>query len=123
MASYRTLTIDGFTRLTVEGALDLEASRRILLDAVAEAGAAGQDLLIDLRPARSTLSFPDVYRLVRLLVDRPGTFSGRIAVLDDYDERFEKAQFFEFSASEAGLDARAFLDEGEAVAWLEERAR
>ena len=118
MVRYQTLPIDDITEVTVEGGLDLDRTRRLLLDTATNAQAAGHNLLVDLRNAESTLSFRDVYHLVQLLGEHPEAFSGRIALLDVYDERFEKAQFFESSATEIGFEVRTFLDEDEAVAWL-----
>lgn len=119
MASYHTVPINDVTEMTVEGDLDLEASREILLDVVRDAGLAGHHLLVDLRGATSALSFRDVYQLVQVLVEHPAAFSGRLALLDTYDKSLEKAQFFQSSASERGFQVRAFVDEDAAVAWLE----
>lgn len=43
---------------------------------------------------------------------------GQIALLADYDDRFEKALFFQAAASAYGLQVRAFIDPALAVAWL-----
>ncbi len=77
MASYETVPIDGFTQTTVEGVLDLDGSAAMLRQIATDADSQDKHLLIDLRDATSTgLSYADVYRLVGLLAEEPGTFSG-----------------------------------------------
>ncbi len=118
MATYRAVPINAFIQVSIEGALNVETSLAILLDIVQNQEFAGRPLLVDLRGAKGEFSFPDIYRLVRVLDEHPDAFSGRLAFLDDYDERFEKTQFFQASASERGFHVRAFLDETAAIAWL-----
>ena len=55
---------------------------------------------------------------MQVVLEHPEAYSGRIALLDDYNAQFEKAQFFEASSSVAGIQARTFLEESEAIAWL-----
>lgn len=123
MARYSIVPINGITRTTVEGALDFDATATVLRAIAAENQVAGRDLLIDLREAQAQqLSYTDVHRLVRLLAEQPDAFRGRIALLDRYRDSFEKTQFFEASAEISGFDVRSFLNEAEAVAWLEHSA-
>lgn len=119
MISYTVVPIDSIVELEVTGELDLDASFILLLDVVRRADLAGHDLLIDLRKAQSDLSFKDVYRLVQFLDQHPDAFSGRLALLDDYDDGFLKTQFLEASARDHGFEVRAFLKEAAAIAWLE----
>lgn len=119
MITYQTVPINGITQLTVDGTLDLAASQALLLDIVQDAQLSEQGLLIDLRQAQGALSYRDVYEMIGVLVDHSDAFTHRLAVLEDYNERFEKAQFFQAYANERGFDVRAFVDEAEAVAWLE----
>lgn len=120
MTSYTVLPLGELTRVTVEGQFDLASTQALVLGVARDANAAGKDLLVDIRGVRSRLSFPDVYRVVQVVLDHPEAFGGRIALLDDYNAQFEKAQFFEASSSLAGLRAKTFLDESEAIAWLHE---
>ena len=120
MASYRTVPLNGTVRLDVHGTLDLGASRELLLDIARDAHLNGRGLLIDLRDALGALSYRDVHNLVGVLVEHPDTFRQRVALLEDHTERFEKAQFFEAYATERGFQVRAFVDEAQAIAWLEQ---
>lgn len=122
MASFTVVPLDGIVEITVEGTLDFEASRQLLLNVAAEADAVSRHLLLDLREVRGALSFRDVYQLVQILSRHADVFRGRIALLDKYDEGLEKAQFFEASATESGFHIRTFLDEEAAVQWLEQSA-
>ena len=79
----------------------------------------GQGLLIDLRDAEGALSYRDVYQMVQVLIENAESFTRRVALLEDYTERFEKAQFFQAYANERGFAVRAFISEPAAVAWLE----
>lgn len=118
MDSYEIVPIDGITQTTVEGGLDFEVSRRILLAIARENEHKGKNLLIDLRGADSHLSYTDVYQLVQVLREHPEAFSGKLALLDTFREGFEQVQFFEAFATELGFRVRAFLDADAADAWL-----
>ena len=122
MISYTVVPIDSIIGLDVAGDLDVDASLSLLLDVVQNAELAGSNLLIDLRAAQTSLSFKDVYRLVQFLGQHPDAFSGRLALLDCYDEQFLQTQFLQASAQEFGFEVRAFLDEAAAIAWLESAA-
>ena len=105
MHRYKIVPVNGFTRTTVEGALDVGSSAAMLRQVAADARVRGHHLLLDLRDAEASgLSYSDVYRLVRMLSEHPRAFHNRIALLDTFREGFE---------------VRAFLDEAAAVLWLE----
>lgn len=118
MASYQAVRLDGVIKLSVDGSLDLGASRGLLRDVAHDAGLRDHCLLVDLRHTSGDLSYRDVHDLVGL-VEHPEAFEYRVALLERYTERFEKAQFFQAYAAERGFEVRAFLDEPAAVAWLE----
>lgn len=120
MATYRVVPIDGVLRLTLSGTVDLDASRALLLDIARDAQLQDHGLLIDFRVAEGDMSYRDVHDLIGVLVEHPDSFDRRIALLEDYNERFEKAQFFQAYATERGFKVRAFVNEMAAVAWLEE---
>ncbi len=122
MPSYHVVPLNAVVEVSVHGELDLESTRELVLGVADTATAAGKNLLIDLRDVRTSMSYPDVYRVVQLVAQHPDVFSGRLALLDTYDNDFDKTQFFEASSVESGLQARAFIDEDRAKAWLEETA-
>ena len=119
MASYRIAHLDGIAQLTVDGTLDLAASRALLLRIARDAELEGKGLLVDLRGAEGALSYRDVYEMVGVLKENAEAFTHCVALLEDYTERFEKAQFFQAYATERGFAVRAFVDEDAAVGWLE----
>ena len=121
MHCYKIVPVNGFTRTTVEGALDVGSSAAMLRQVAADARVRGHHLLLDLRDAEASgLSYSDVYRLVGMLAGHPHALLNRIALLDTFRPGFEKVQFFQASATDQGFEVRAFLDEAAAVRWLSE---
>ena len=120
MASYQVVPIDGVIRLRLSGTIDLAASRSLLLDVARDAQLRSHGLLIDFRVSKGDMSYRDVHDLIAVLVEHAESFTRRIALLEDYTDRFEKAQFFQAYATERGFKIRAFVDEVAAVSWLEE---
>ena len=107
-----------------DGVLDLETSREVLCQLLAEgaedAGATpgSYDLLFDVRDAEIMLTLPDVWRLLQNLDACDPGFDGRLALLDNWDDTFDRMQFFEANADQIGVQARAFIDFEQAVNWL-----
>lgn len=60
-------------------------------------------------PRCSTLG-PVVMRYVQHLCASMPAFDGQIAILDHWDQTFDRMQFLEASAGEVGLRTRAFID-------------
>lgn len=105
---------------TPEGALDVERTREVLCGIADTNAEAGLDLLVDLRGATDTgVSYTDVYGMIGILRENPIAFRGKMALLDSFRPGFEKVQFFEAAATEAGFEVRAFLDFEEATRWLQ----
>ena len=91
----------------------------MLLKIAHDAECESQGLLIDLRDTEGALSYRDVHQMVGVLTENAESFTHCMAILEDYSERFEKAQFFQVYANERGFAIRAFIDENAAIAWLE----
>ena len=113
-----------FIRADHRGTLDLAESRDALFSLLDE-GTAGSgeasgahDLLFDVRDAEITLSYKDVWALLQDIQDYASGFDGTLAILDNWDDTFDRMQFFEDSAKHIGVTARAFLDFEAAVDWL-----
>ncbi len=119
-ASYTIYPIDGIRQMTVRGDLDLEGRKALMLDVVHNAELNRHGLLVDLRATEGDVSYRDVHELIHVLVENPDAFTHRVGLLENYTDRFEKAQFFEAYAVERGFQVRAFVEEDRAVAWLEE---
>ena len=120
MATYRVVPINGVLRLALSGTIDLAASRALLLDIARDAELQGRGLLIDFRISEGDMTYRDVHELIGVLTEHSDSFTQRIALLEHYSDRFEKAQFFQAYATERGFKIRAFVNEMAAVAWLEE---
>ena len=101
------------------GTLELESSRDALCQLLSD-GPEGEryDLLFDVRDADVDLTMPDVWTLVQDLETCAPGFDQRLAILDDWDETFDRMQFMEASAREVGFQVRAFIDFESAVNWL-----
>ena len=119
MTRYRTIPIRDVIVISVDGRLDLEASKELLLDVAKDTELSGRHLLLDIRGTESTHDYREIFQLVQVLLEHPTAFTGRIALLTDYGDRFEKAQFFQAAATDNGFRVRAFFEPEPAVAWLQ----
>jgi len=98
-----------FIRATANGDLDLDESRRLLIEIVSAGGSLGDyDVLVDTRNAKSKLSTADVWHLAAELGKVRQGFAGRTAILCAI-ERFDKAKFFALCADIRGFQVRAFI--------------
>lgn len=122
MGTFRLAQTDGIATLVVSGETGPEEAIEVLR-ALAQDPAAGAPLLIDIREARSPgLTFEGAYEVAAVLGSLADAYPGRIAVLDGFDELYEKTQFFEASATARGVQVRAFVSEAAALRWLREEA-
>jgi hypothetical protein len=108
-----------FIRAKPDQALDLEASRRLLVDVVSAIRRAGEhNVLIDTRAAAPTrLSKTDLWTLGVAAGTQPALLRGRVALLVPLD-RQDDAEFFEAVARVEGANVRAFTDFEGAISWL-----
>ena len=118
MGSFRLTTTEGVSTLVVTGDVTPEEWAEIAREASAAVRAAAP-LLIDIRGARSRgLSYRDTYGLAQAFVHHFDARCGRVAVLDGYDDLFEKTQFFEATTTARGMEVRAFVHQTAALEWL-----
>ena len=108
-----------FIRATPDGVLDLEASRKLLVDVVSTIRRVGEhNVLIDTRAAAPTrLSRTDLWTLGVAASTQPALAQGRVALLVPLDKQ-DDAEFFEGVARLEGANVRAFSDFENAVSWL-----
>jgi hypothetical protein len=108
-----------FIRARPDGALDLEASRTLLVDVVSAIRRAGEhNVLIDTRAAVPTrLARTDLWKLGVAAGTQPALAQGRVALLVPLD-RQDDAEFFESVARLEGANVRAFSDFESAISWL-----
>jgi hypothetical protein len=112
-----------FIRARPDGALDIEASRTLLVDVVSAMRQAGEhNVLIDTRAAAPIrLSKTDLWKLGVAAGTQPALAQGRVALLVPLDKQ-EDAEFFEDVARLEGANIRAFSDFESAISWLIMRA-
>jgi hypothetical protein len=108
-----------FIRARPDGALDLDASRTLLVEVVSAIRRAGEhNVLIDTRAAPLTpLSRSDLWTLGVAAGTQPALARGRVALLVPLD-RQDDAEFFESVARLEGANVRAFSDFESAISWL-----
>ena len=108
-----------FIRARPDGALDLEASRKLLVEVVSAMRSAGEhNVLIDTRAAAPTrLSRDDLWKLGAAASTQPALAQGRVALLVPLDKQ-DDAEFFEGVARLQGASVTAFSDFESAISWL-----
>ena len=110
-----------FIQVTPEGKLDLERSKKLLLEiALASAPLVDYDVVLDTRKAQSEMSVTDLWDLAaELSVNFRKAFSRplRTAVLCPV-ERFDHAGFFALCAQNRGFQVGAFTSFADAYEWL-----
>lgn len=108
-----------FVRARSNGELDLDVSRRLLVDVVSAMRKSGEhNVLIDTRAAAPTrLTRTDLWDLAIAAGTQPALSAGRIALLVPRDKQ-EDAEFFEGVARVEGANVRAFVDFESAISWL-----
>ncbi len=116
----RNIHAQEFIRTAPDGELDLEASKRLLLEIVSASEPSDDyEVLLDTRGAHSVLSIQDLWVLVDELLQYRQTLSRRAAVLVPL-ERADHAEYFARCAQEKGFQVNAFTSLGNAVEWLTE---
>jgi hypothetical protein len=110
---------DDFIRAKPDGVLDLEASRKLLVDVVSAIRRVGEhNVLIDTRAAAPTrLSRADLWKLGVAASTQAALAQGRVALLVPLDKQYD-AEFFEGVARMEGANVKAFSDFESAISWL-----
>jgi hypothetical protein len=108
-----------FLRARPDGRLDLDASRKLLIDVVSAMRAAEEhSVLIDTRAAAPTrLTRADLWKLGVAAGTQPALARARVALLVPPD-RQDDAAFFEGIARVEGANVRAFSDFESAITWV-----
>ena len=82
--TFRLIKSNDFIRARPTGELDLEESKKVLIDLATLAGRPGDfDILIDIREAgrEEPLTYPEVYDLVAELCRHRAAFRNKVAIL------------------------------------------
>ncbi len=120
-ANIRIIHAHDFIKATPEGKLDLDESKKLLIEiASAAAPLVDYDIVLDTRKAQSELSVTDLWYLVAEISDnfrKAFSRSRKTAVLCPL-ERFDHAGFFALCAQNRGLQISAFTSFTDAYEWL-----
>jgi hypothetical protein len=107
-----------FIKATAEGQLDLEKSKKLLMEvASASAPLVDYEIILDTRKAQTGMSVTDLWYLAGELSTLRKAFSRKTAVLCPL-EQFDLAGFFALCAQNRGFQVKAFTSFEEAVEWL-----
>jgi hypothetical protein len=114
----RLIRAGDFVRATLEGRLDLDMSKKLLLE-IASAAAALEncEIILDTRKAEVVLSITDLWYLANEMSKLRGLNTRKKAVICP-TEHFDRAGFFELCAKNRGDRVRAFTSFDEAFEWL-----
>jgi len=116
--SIRIIHAQDFIKATPEGTLDLENSKKLLVEIASGSSTLGDhEILLDTRKAQSALSANDLWSLAAELISFHKVFSKKTAVLCPL-ERFDHAAFFALCAQNKGFQVRAFTSFEDAMEWL-----
>jgi hypothetical protein len=116
----RLIHFKDFLRTDVNGALDLESTKRLfkeLAEVAAERG--NHHILMDVRDVPGgKLSAVDVWEIASGLEEFGIGRKNRIAILNAPKDNFDRAAFLETCAANRGFNIRAFRDFEKALNWL-----
>lgn len=107
-----------FIRATPEGHLNLEESKKLLMElASATSTLSDYEVILDTRKAQLDISVADLWHLANELCNFYKAFSRRLAILCP-PERFDRAAFFALCAKNRGLRINVFTSYEDAIEWL-----
>jgi len=114
----RIIHAHNFIKATPEGHLDLEASKKLLMEiASASAPLVDYRIILDTRKAQTEMSITDLWYLAAELSNLRKTFSRKTPVLCPL-ERFRYAEFLAVCAQNRDLQVMAFTSFEDAIEWL-----
>jgi hypothetical protein len=120
-ANIRIVHAHDFVKANLEGKLDLEESKKLLLEvALAAAPLIDYDIILDTRNTESEMSMTDLWYLAAEVSNnfsKAFSKSLKTAVLCPV-ERFDFAGFFALCAQNRGLQVNAFTSFTDAYEWL-----
>jgi len=112
----RIIHAHDFIKATPEGHLDLEQSKRLLVE-LTSASLNDYDIIIDTRKAQSEMSILDLWDLAAELDNHRKDSSRKTAIVCPI-ERFDHAGFFARHAQNRGFRVREFTSFEDAINWL-----
>ena len=112
----RIIHAHDFIKATPEGHLDLEESKRLLVE-LTSASLNDHDIILDTRKAQSEMSILDLWDLAAELDNHRKDSSRKTAIVCPI-ERFDHAGFFARHAQNRGFRVREFTSFEDAINWL-----
>jgi hypothetical protein len=107
-----------FIKATPEGKLDLQESKKYLMEVVsASTTLVDYEIIVDTRKAQTVMSITDLWYLASELANHRKTFSRKTAVICPLEE-FDQAGFFALCAKNRGVRVQAFTSFEDAIEWL-----
>ncbi len=115
----RIIHAHDFIKAVPEGQLDLEKSKKLLMEiASASAPLADYEIILDTRKAQTELSITDLWYLAAELSKlREAFFRKKTAILCPL-EKFDHAGFFALCSKNRGFQVMAFTSFEDAIEWL-----
>lgn len=115
----RIIHAHDFIKAVPEGQLDLEKSKKLLMEiASASTPLADYEIILDTRKAQTELSITDLWYLAAELSKlREAFFPKKTAVLCPL-EKFDHAGFFALCSKNRGFQVMAFTSFEDAIEWL-----
>jgi hypothetical protein len=113
----RIIHATDFIKVTAEGELDVEESKRLLVEIASATDLADYEVILDTRKAHSSLSAADLWHFAAALGSVRETLPRKTAVLCP-QKRFDHAVFFSLCAQCRGFKVHAFTAYEDAIDWL-----
>jgi hypothetical protein len=114
----RIIRAHEFIKATLEGQINLEESKKLLLEFAATSGpSVDYEVLLDVRKTQLELSIADLWYLAAELSNFRKALPRKTAVLCPL-EQFDYAGFFALCAQNRGFHISAFTSFEDAIEWL-----
>jgi hypothetical protein len=115
----RLIHAKDFLQTTPTGEIDLETSKRFILELAREHQSPSQyDVLIDTRQTTGRLTLFDMVEMINVMIEHRESFRSKAAILTSPGPHFDHAKFMELYANNRGFRIGAFDDFEEAMNWL-----
>ena len=116
-ATIKIIHATDFIKATAEGEIDLEESKRLLVEFVSATDLADYELIMDTRKAHSSMTVTNLWYLAAEIGKAGKNLPRKTAILCPR-ERFDHAGFFALCAQNRGFNVRAFTGYEDAMEWL-----
>ena len=102
-----------------DGTINFEESRKKLIEiAGPNSTPVGYEILLDFRRTQWILSTEEIYNLIKVLLDDPGTFRDKIALLLLPGVNFDSEYFKRLCEQDRVMSIRTFTNYEDAIQWF-----